>query len=309
MHIVIAGGTGFIGRTVAIWLTTGGHRVTVLTRNPERYRSRLPDAIALTAWDGEDPQTVQSILDGVQVVINLCGESIAAQRWTATRKQVLLRNRLVPTRCLVEAMGHLSESGVCPGTFISASGVGYYGPTDDVVDEHAPPGRGFLADLCRRWEDEAVRAETYGIRTIRLRIGMVLGRDGGALPQMLLPFRLFLGGPLGSGKQFVSWIHQDDLARLMEWIGETPAVRGPVNAVAPHPVTMQEFSALLGQVLNRPSWLRIPEALLKLGLGELATVMTTGQRVRPTVALDHGFRFEYPDLLSALRSLLADSGS
>lgn len=174
----------------------------------------------------------------------------------------------------------------------------------EIVQETAEPGSGFLADLCVEWEREACRAEALGVRVVRLRIGMVLEKDGGALPRMMVPFKLFVGGPMLPGDQWISWIHRADLIRLIEWVLVTPSVAGAVNAVAPDPVPMSRFCSVLGEVLHRPSWLPVPEWALKTGLGELGSLMTTGQRVMPTVALEGGFQFRFPTVESALRAVL-----
>jgi hypothetical protein len=235
-------------------------------------------------------------------VINLAGAPIADGRWTAARKRLLTDSRVQLTRHLVEAM---SQRSAKPRVLISASGIGYYGASNDgVLTETAPQGDGFLADLCVAWEREAEGAGAFGTRVVLLRTGMVLERDGGALPKMLLPFRLFAGGPIMPGTQWVSWIHRDDHVGLIEWTLATPSVSGPMNAVAPEPERMQAFCATLGRVLHRPSWLPVPEAVLSLGLGELGTVMTTGQRVSPQKALAGGYRFKYSSLEPALRAIL-----
>jgi uncharacterized protein len=188
---------------------------------------------------------------------------------------------------------------------MSASGIGYYGASDDrVLSEAGPHGQGFLSDLCVAWEDEARRAGGFGVRVVLLRTGMVLERDGGALPKMLLPFRLYLGGPIMPGTQWVSWIHRRDHLGLIEWALTTPSVSGPINAVAPEPERMQAFCATLGRVLNRPCWVPVPETVLSLALGELSTVMTTGQRISPQKALAAGYVFQYPVLEAALQTIL-----
>jgi uncharacterized protein (TIGR01777 family) len=188
---------------------------------------------------------------------------------------------------------------------INASAIGFYGPCGSTpVNEESHVGPGFLGELCKAWEQEATRGTTFGVRVILLRIGIVLGMEGGALPRMILPFRLFAGGPILPGSQWVSWIHRHDVVGLILWALANPAISGPVNAVAPAAVTMREFCRTLGHVLGRPSWLPVPAFALHLALGEMATLMTTGQRVVPTVALRHGYHFQYPDLEVALRSIL-----
>jgi uncharacterized protein (TIGR01777 family) len=204
---------------------------------------------------------------------------------------------------LVEALSRRSSK---PRTLISASGIGYYGASDDrVLDEEAARGQGYLADLCLQWEAEARQAAQFGMRVVILRTGMVLEQDGGALPKMLLPFRLFAGGPIMPGTQWVSWIHRRDHIGLIHWLLATPSVSGPVNAVAPEAVTMNRFCEVLGRVLHRPSWLPVPGIALQVALGELGTLMTTGQRVNPAKALSGGYVFHYPTVEPALRAIVA----
>ena len=199
----------------------------------------------------------------------------------------------------------MSRRSSKPRTLVSASGIGYYGASDDrPLDEGAARGQGFLADLCLAWEAEALRAVEFGVRVVLLRTGMVLERDGGALPKMLLPFRLFTGGPIMPGTQWVSWIHRRDHIGLIQWLLKTPNVSGPVNAVAPEAVTMDRFCAELGRVIHRPSWLPVPGFALSIALGELGTLMTTGQRVTPAKALSMGYVFHYSKLEPALRAIM-----
>lgn len=305
MKIVIAGGTGFIGRPLCATLIQGGHRVFVLTRHigEVRHRSELP--IQAVEWNARDSGPWEQVLEGADAVINLAGASIADARWTEVRKQLITDSRVLTTRLLVRALSRWSSK---PATFISASGIGYYGACDDrVLDEGAARGEGFLADLCLAWESEALRAAEFGARVVTLRTGMVLEQDGGALPKMLLPFRLFAGGPIMPGSQWVSWIHRRDHIGLIQWALSTPTVSGPINAVAPEPVTMKMFCEVLGRVLHRPSWLPVPRFALNALLGELGTLMTTGQRVIPAKAMAGGYRFQYPTLEPALQAILTDA--
>lgn len=302
MIIVIAGGTGFIGQALCTALCEAGHQVTLLTRR--RYEIQQPSGSTVTAveWDGRTAGEWAHSLNGADAIINLAGASIADGRWTDARKQLLTESRLLPTHLLLEAISRCSSK---PSTLINASGIGYYGAGDDQEwAEDAPHGSGFLADLCLAWEREALRAKEFNVRVVPLRIGMVLGPGGGALAKMLPPFQYFLGGPILPGTQWVSWIHRDDLIGLIQWLLTTPQVSGPVNAVAPEAVTMAQFCKALGQVLHRPSWLPVPSFMLSVALGELATLMTTGQRVVPKKALSAGYLFHYPQLDSALRDIL-----
>ena len=302
MNIVVSGGTGFIGRVLSHSLVHDGHRVTVLSRNPREAVPVLGPDIRIETWDAQMPGTWERVLDEADAVVNLAGNSIADARWTPERKRALVESRVETTRLLVQALTRVATR---PRTLINASAIGFYGPRDAMpIDESTPAGSGFLADLCVAWEREAVMAEPLGMRVVRLRIGMVLEKDGGALPRMLPPFRAFLGGPISPGHQWISWIHRQDLIDLIQWILTHPSISGPVNAVAPSAVTMREFCHVLGQVLHRPSWLPVPELALRVALGELGTLLTTGQRVEPRVALRSGYTFHFPTLKPALQAIL-----
>ena len=302
MKIVVAGGTGFIGRPLCASLCQEGHRVTLLTRRREEAQRLYGATVTAVEWNGREAGAWERCLEGVDAVINLAGASITDGRWNEARKRLLTESRVLTTRLLAEAVSRRTSK---PRTLISASGIGYYGASDDrVLDEGAARGEGFLADLCLAWEMEALRTAEFGVRVVLLRTGMVLEQDGGALPKMLLPFRLFAGGPIMPGTQWVSWIHRRDHIGLIQWILTTPHVSGPVNAVAPEAVTMKRFCEVLGQVLHRPSWLPVPGFALQVALGELGTLMTTGQRVNPAKALSGGYIFHYPTLEPALRAIV-----
>jgi uncharacterized protein len=301
MNIVVSGGTGFIGRALCTSLLQRGDHVTVLTRATAAAQRPGPTPV-LVEWNGHQAGTWEQSLEGADAVINLAGASIADARWTDARKRQLTDSRVLSTRLLVEAMSRRSTK---PRVLISASGIGYYGASDDrVLDEGTARGQGFLADLCLAWEAEALRAAEFGVRVVVLRTGMVLEQDGGALPKMLLPFRLFAGGPIMPGTQWVSWIHRRDHIGLIQWALANNHVSGPLNAVAPGPVTMKTFCEVLGRVLHRPSWLPVPGFALNMLLGELGTLMTTGQRVTPAKAMAGGYRFQYPTLEPALQAIL-----
>ena len=301
MQIVIAGGTGFIGRPLCAALCQEGHRVTLLTRRIESQRS-CGSSVTAVEWNGREAGGWEHCLDGADAVINLAGAPIADGRWTEARKQLLTESRVLTTHLLVEALSRRSRKSC---TLINASGIGYYGVGDDrILNEGAVRGQGFLADLCLAWEAEALRAAEFGVRVVMLRTGMVLEQDGGALPKMLLPFQLFAGGPIMPGTQWVSWIHRRDHIGLIQWVLTTSSVSGPVNAVAPEAVTMNRFCEVLGRVLHRPCWLPVPGFVLHVAVGELGTLMTTGQRVNPAKALSEGYVFHYPTLEPALRAIM-----
>ncbi len=306
MKIILAGGTGFIGQHVCQTLIDGHHEVVVLSRNPAQARSQSQYNVTFVDWNTFAHESDQN-LEGIEAFINLAGEPIADARWTPTRKQTLIDSRVITTRRLVEAIARLESK---PRVFISASGIGFYGPADDVsMHESSPQGQGFLAELCQQWEHEAKQATNHGVRVICLRIGMVLGSDGGALSKMVTPFKAFIGGPIAPGTQKVSWIHIQDLAKLIAWLIDSKTVVGPVNAVSPHSVTMQEFCKTLGHALHRPSWLPVPSFTLKLLLGELSNMLTSGQQVEPRKITHAGFTFTYPTLEPALTSLFQKTSS
>lgn len=241
-------------------------------------------------------------IDGAFAVINLSGENVAARRWTAAQKKRLVESRLVTTRALVDAM---AKAQVKPKVFISASATGIYGDRGaETLTESSAPGQGFLSDLSRAWESEALRAESLGVRTVLLRTGIVLGNGGGAMAKMLLPFRLCVGGPLGHGRQIMSWIHMDDQVGAVIKAIEDDSIRGPVNLVAPNPVSMNDFAATLSRVLKRPAVFRVPETALKLIFGEMSSILTDSQNVRPEALMRAGYAFKYTRLEPALQSLV-----
>jgi hypothetical protein len=293
--IVIAGGTGLLGAALTRALRADGHRVVVLTRRPH--------AEGQVRWSPEDrDRSWMSTLEGAAAVINLAGNSIAAGRWTAARKAAIRDSRIVATDALVGAIAAVRQP---PPVFVSSSAIGVYGTRgDERITERSSPGSDFLAEVCRDWEARAQAAEGVS-RVVLLRTGVVLAREGGALPQLALPFRFFVGGPVGSGRQFVSWIHVDDWVAMVQWILATPSVSGPINATAPSPVTNVDLARTLGAVLRRPAWLTMPAFVLRLILGEMAdALLLEGQCVLPEAAQRSGFVFRYSTLEPALRDLL-----
>lgn len=299
MKIVIAGGSGFLGGPLAAALSSAGHTPVILSRRPGggdapfRTVAWTPDGSA-GAWAAE--------LNGAGAVVNLAGESIAARRWTAAHKQRILQSRVRATASLVAAIARAAEP---PPTFISGSAVGYYGSLDDrEVAEDAPPGRDFLASVCVRWESEALQAVSARTRVVCVRTGLVLARDGGALPRMLPPFWLGVGGPVGAGRQYWPWIHRQDWIGLVRFAIETPTASGAMNATAPEPVTNRAFAEALGRAMHRPSLLPAPGFALKLLLGEMAEgLLLSGQRAIPAKAARLGYRFQYATLAAALADL------
>jgi uncharacterized protein len=311
MRIVIAGGTGFLGSPLAEVYAEEGHDVRVLTRSLPAGESRHEPGtgkpgVTHVGWrpDGSSGPWA-AVIDGADAVVNLAGASIAARRWTPQRKAELRDSRIVPTRSLAAA---IRDAAAPPRVFISGSGVNYYGNSgDEPRTEDSPPGAEFLSHLCVDWEAEACRAARDGMRLVVLRTGVALERTGGALPQMMLPFRLFAGGRVGSGRQYMSWIHRIDWVEMVRWIVDTPAANGPFNATAPHPVTNREFTRALGRALRRPALMRAPGIAVKLMLGELAdALLLGGQRVIPAKAQQLGFHFRYPEIDIAFRGIFGD---
>lgn len=301
MNILVTGGTGFIGRALCQSLSRAGHQVVVLTRSTGSTVPRVDAGLTTVVWKGWEEGNWEQQIQIADAVVNLAGEPIAGGRWSQERKQLIMDSRVNTTRAIARALSCASPK---PRVFISASGVGYYGTSPHkLFDERDGPGSDFFADLCRSWEEAAYEAQSTTLRVACLRIGMVLERDGGALAKMVAPFRAFVGGPIAPGSQWVSWIHRADLIGLIEWVIEHERITGPVNAVAPEAVTMRDFCKSLGKVLSRPSWLPVPGFALRLAFGELASFMTTGQRVTPKVAVEGGYQFRYPHLDSALRSI------
>ena len=295
MRVLVTGASGFIGRRLVSKLKGA----VVLSRDPEAARRALGDVEA-HRWEPAEGPPPAAALEDVEAVFNLAGESVAG-RWSTERKRKILESRVNATRNLVSAIA-ARRSGARPAVLISASAVGYYGPRgEDLLDESAPAGDDFLAEVCVAWEAEAARAREVGVRVVSPRIGIVLGPGGGALRSLLRPFKLGLGGRLGDGKQWMSWIHLDDVVGLLLHAKETRAVAGAMNTVAPAPVTNREFTRALGAALMRPALLPVPSFALRIALGEFAGALLGSQRVEPRVALATGYRFAWPSLDEALR--------
>ena len=311
MKVVIAGGTGFLGSPLAEGYAEEGHDVRVLTRELPEGESRHDSGTGVPGVTrvGWNPQGEAGpwapVIDGADAVINLAGANIGERRWTPQRKALLHDSRMVPTRSLTAAIAAVA---VPPPVFISASGVGYYGTVNgEPKIESSPAGADFLAHLCEDWETEAGRARSARTRVVTLRSGVVLERTGGALVRMMMPFRFFAGGPMGSGRQYLSWIHRIDWIEMVRWIVDTAAIAGPVNVTAPVPVTNREFARALGRAMRRPSLVPAPSLALKVILGEMATpLVLTGQRALPQCALARGFHFRYPEIDLAFRGMFGE---
>lgn len=302
MKIVIAGGTGFIGAALIRSLQTRGHTVVLLTRASGKALARSETVVWQPDASPRPRPALVAAINGADAVVNLAGEPIAGKRWTKAQKARLRSSRIDTTRTIVQAIADAQHK---PRLLLNASAVGYYGPRgDEEVTEPEPPGKDFLSGLCREWEAEALRAEAHGVAVARLRTGIVLGKGGGALAKMIPPFKLFVGGPLGSGLQWMPWIHLDDEVGLIEHL-LAAGDGGAVNATAPEPVRMKEFCATLGKALGRPSWAPVPAFVLRLAFGEMADVLLTGQRAVPAEAQRRGYAFRFPTLPEALRDILS----
>lgn len=298
MHILVTGGTGFLGRQLYRQLRAAGHQLTVLSRNPATVASHLGEGVA--SWKSLDEWTPDLHLDAV---INLAGAPIMDRRWTEARKKVLWDSRVTLTENLVTAM---QRADVQPAVLISGSAIGAYGDCgDDILDETASGRDGFGQRLCLAWESAAAKAATKSTRVCILRTGLVIGSDGGFLNRLLPAFRLGLGGPIGDGRQWMSWIHRTDHIALTQFLLETPSLSGIFNATAPGPVTNAEFTRTLARQLRRPAFLRLPAGLLRLAAGEMASLLLGSQRVLPRRALEAGFRFKYPELEAALEDVIS----
>jgi uncharacterized protein (TIGR01777 family) len=301
VRILVTGGTGFIGRALVSALLRERHTVLVWARSASRARSILGDAVeTVAAGDGVD--ALARALDECDAVVNLAGESIMGGRWTAARREVLRRSRIATTELVV---GALAAAQPRPRVLVSGSAVGYYGDRGATpLTEASAPGSGFLAELSQEWESAARAATKVGTRVVLTRIGIVLGRDGGALAPMAIPFRFGIGGRLGSGTQYMSWIHLEDLVSVILTVIEHSAFEGPVNCVAPETVTNRQFTRSLGRALHRPALMAVPGFALRVVLGEASSALLEGQRVRPAVLESHGFRFRFPSLDGALTDIL-----
>jgi hypothetical protein len=316
MKILIAGGSGFLGRPLAARLALARHEVVILTRND--VIGRPVEGLRYVTWkpDGTIPIAGRVVPPGgrarfgdwtndvadADAIVNLAGENLADERWSAQRKTALRASRKQATESLITALRH---SGAHPSVFIQGSAIGYYGTTSDTtLDESSPPGSDFLASLCIEWEAAAQPAAAMASRMVFVRTGIVLATDGGALPKLAAPYKAYLGGRIGTGTQVMSWINRDDWLSMMTWAIETPEVSGPMNATAPKPVTNAEFARALGRALHRPAWIAAPAWTVRAIAGEMAEItVLAGQRVMPRKALDLKFGFRYPDVARALAAI------
>ncbi len=306
MRVIITGGTGLIGRELSKELLDAGHEVIVLSRHPEARKKVSPE-IRMLKWDARSSRGWSDQLEGADGLVNLAGENIAGSglipdRWTESKKEKILRSRLNAGKAVKEAIESVDEK---PEVLVQASAVGYYGPTGDrLVTESSEPGDGYLARTARKWEEVTAPVEATETRRAVIRTGLVLSTDDGAFPRLTLPFKFMIGGPLGDGRQYYPWIHIRDEARAIRFLLENEGLSGPFNLTAPEPERNRDFAAELGEVMGRPSYFRVPGALIRLLFGEAATLVLDGQRAVPEALTEAGFEFRYPELNSALRDLL-----
>lgn len=298
--IIITGATGLIGTKLSERLISKGDEIIVFTRSISKARELIPKASAYVNWDYNDINSFQKYLEGIDAVIHLAGANLAAERWTSNYKKIIYKSRIKSTNALVEA---IKIGATKPEVFICASAVGYYGNKgDEIINENSPMGNDFLALLCCDWENAANPVKRHNIRLVQIRTGVVLSKDEGMLGKMITPFKYFIGGPLGSGKQWVPWISLDDMISIYTFVLENE-IEGAVNAASPIPVRMTEFAKLLGKKLNRPSYLKAPKFGIKLVVGEIADSILFSQRVIPQKIISAGYKFKFEKLESAFDDL------
>jgi uncharacterized protein len=305
MKVAITGATGFVGSRLVERLQAEKHQVLVLTRNVDRAKQTFPTLkfpdVEVLGYTPLASGEWQGLISGCDGVVNLAGEPIAESRWTPERKQAIMDSRKVGTEKIVEA---IAQANPKPSVLINSSAIGYYGTSEtDTFEENSPAGDDFLAQVCQAWEAAAQEVKASGTRLVILRTGIVLGM-GGAIAKMLPPFQLFAGGPIGSGRQWFSWIHREDMVNLILKALTDPNLEGVLNATAPIPVRMAEFCSTLGEVMNRPSWLPVPDFALELLLGDASKVVLEGQRVLPKRTQSQGFTYQYPTVKPALQEIL-----
>lgn len=299
MHIAIAGGSGFVGQELQKQLLEANVQISILTRSPEKIQTNKQ--IRAVEWLTEDSKPEEE-LESVDAIINLAGESINSGRWTEQRKKRILHSRMKATKEINRIISVLQKK---PEVLINASAVGYYGMSETATftEDSQSNATDFLAQVVQHWEKEAEKVERYGVRPVFVRLGIVLGK-GGALPLMALPYKLFAGGTVGSGRQWLSWIHVSDVARLMIYAIHNQDISGPLNATTNTPLQMREFGKAIGHVLKRPHWFPVPSFMMRLLLGEMSNMILSGQKVLPQKALEHGFTYNYPNVEAALEKSL-----
>jgi hypothetical protein len=306
MKIVVAGGAGFVGGALVRRFLEAKDETVVLSRSGAVPKGLAVENLKIEKWDARTGGAWESCVNGADAVVNLAGESIAAKRWDRDQKNKILGSRLDATRAIV---GAIQKAGKRPKVLVNASAVGFYGDVrDQKVDESFPKGKGFLADTCQAWENEAKKAEAFGVRVVLLRFGVVLEKNGGALGKFIFPFQIFAGGPLGSGSQPFPWVHRGDVVGSILHSIRQDSLSGPVNVVSPETATMKEFCSALGRTMHRPSWLPVPAFALKALLGEMAEEMLlSGAAAVPAKLEASGYRFRHPKLQEALMNIFRKS--
>lgn len=304
MKIILPGGSGMVGSLAAAHFASQGHSVFILSRSPEKTRQQLaslPASVQVRGWDGATARGWAELIDSDTAIINLTGENLANKRWTPAQKQVILQSRTQPGQAIVQAVEQASEK---PAVLLQVSGVGYYGASQgEVITEASPAGNDFPARVCQAWETGTAPVEALGVRRVVMRTGVVLSKRGGALPRMLLPFKLLIGGPLGNGRQWLAWLHELDQIAAFQFFIENPACQGVYNVTSPNPVQNRDFAKAIARAYGRPSWIPAPAFAIRLLFGEMATVVLDGQRVIPQRLLAEGFEFQYAEPLAALQQI------
>jgi uncharacterized protein (TIGR01777 family) len=303
-RVIVTGATGFIGKALCFRLEREGYKVAALSRHPEKGQRLFGSQATVARWDGANASEWLEFAEGAHAIVNLAGENIGSGRWTFQRKQAILQSRLDAGKAVVQAV---ESASVKPRVVVQASAVGFYGSRgNDMIDEFSSPGEGFLAGVAKEWEQSTHEVESLGVRRVVIRSGVVLGAEGGALLQLLKPFRLFAGGPLGSGRQWFSWIHIEDEVNAILFLLKSEGLKGVFNLSAPHPLFQKDFARLLGKIMRRPSWFPTPGFGLRMFLGEMAEEMLlVSQRVTPKRLLEAGYQFLYPEAEHALKDILA----
>ncbi len=295
--ITIAGGTGFIGKKLAKSFKDFGENIGIISRDSQKARSEVPSADDFATWESAD---LERILNSTNILINLSGASLANKRWSVNYKKIILESRTQPAIRLANIIKNLKNP---PNLVITASGIGIYGNTENVTDESSPPGNDFLSQVCVEWEKASI-IDNSNIRQVNARMGVILDKNEGAFPKLLLPFKFFAGAILGSGKQWMPWIHVDDLVMSYHWIIQNEKLYGPINLVSNNPVTMSDFGKAISNVTKRPILMKVPEFVLNTVLGEQAIIVTKGQNAIPRKLIESGFEFKFMNLADAIRNLL-----
>ena len=303
MRVIITGGTGMIGRALAANLLKDGHEVITLSRDPQRHSGNLPPEVRIEWWDGRSAQGWGHLAEGAGAIFNLAGENLGERRWTKARKRAIIESRSQAGKAVTEAVFQTRHK---PGVIIQSSGVGYYGlHTDEIITENSSPAEDFMSQICQQWEPATAPVEQAGVRRVVTRSGVVLSREGGAFPRMLMPFNFFVGGRLGSGQQWISWIHLRDEVAGLRYLMDNPQASGVYNLTSPYPIKNVDFERAIGQATHRPAIIPTPAFAIRLLFGEMAITVLEGQRVVPERLEKEGFIFNFPRIEEALQDLLA----